>query len=110
MRRIGADRLDVDAGDDARLTITISEADDELRFEVADDGPGFDAAAAAMGHGFVNMRDRLGALGGTLTLDTAPGEGSRICGWVPVHVDEVEEEGDDGEAEVAPAAAEVPAS
>lgn len=72
------------AGDDARLTVTITEADGLLGFEVADDGPGFDADAAAMGHGFVNMRDRLGALGGTLELDTAPGEGSRIRGRVPV--------------------------
>jgi signal transduction histidine kinase len=101
------------AGDDARLTVTISEADDELRFEVADDGPGFDASAAEMGHGFVNMRDRLGALGGTLQLDTAPGEGSRIRGQVPVHVDppeDVEDDEDDDAAEEAPAAAEVPAS
>ncbi len=93
------------AGDDARLTITISEAGDELRFEVADDGPGFDASTAAMGHGFVNMRDRLGALGGTLVLDTAPGQGSRIKGQVPVvH----EEEPVEAEA-AAPAVAEVPA-
>jgi signal transduction histidine kinase len=92
------------AGDDARLTVTISEAEEQLRFEVADDGPGFDAEAAAMGHGFVNMRDRLGALGGTLELDTAPGQGARVRGWVPVPL----EEGPD-EPEVA-AVAEAPAS
>jgi len=72
------------AGDDAHLTVRISELEGALCFEVEDDGPGFDASTAAMGHGFVNMRDRLGALGGTLELDTAPGEGSRIRGWVPV--------------------------
>jgi signal transduction histidine kinase len=97
------------AGDDARLTITISESDGQLRFEVADDGPGFDAGAAAMGHGFVNMRDRLGALGGTLQLDTAPGEGSRIRGQVPVHPVEDEPDADEEEA-AAPTVAEVPAS
>ena len=79
------------AGDDATLTVTITEADGELRFEVADDGPGFDAAAAAMGHGFVNMRDRLGAIGGTLEVDSAPGEGSRIRGHVPVGAPEDDE-------------------
>ena len=93
------------AGDDARLTITISEAGDELRFEVADDGPGFDASTAAEGHGFVNMRDRLGALGGTLVLDTAPGQGSRIKGQMPVVHEEEPVEAD----AVAPAVAEVPA-
>src|SRR5580698_7063463 len=36
-----------------------------LLFSVADDGPGFDPAAARGGHGHVNMADRLGAIGGT---------------------------------------------
>src|SRR4029450_9072485 len=46
------------AGEEPRLTVTVTESDGELRFEVADDGPGFDVAAAAQGHGFVNMRGR----------------------------------------------------
>ena len=97
------------AGADARLTVTITEADGELRFEVADDGPGFDVAAAAMGHGFVNMRDRLGAIGGILEVDSAPGQGSRIRGHVPVDGPPLEP--DDGEQEDAGSeAAEVPAS
>ncbi|HEY5888895.1 MAG TPA: histidine kinase, partial [Acidimicrobiales bacterium] len=94
------------AGADAELTVTIAEVDGELRFEVADDGPGFDVAATAMGHGFVNMRDRLGAIGGTLELDSAPGQGSRIRGHVPVDVPPAEPEG----AEPVTEAAEVPAS
>jgi signal transduction histidine kinase len=54
-------------------------------FEVADDGAGFDSAsAAAKGHGFVNMSDRLGAIGGTLRVDSAPGEGTRIRGTIPI--------------------------
>jgi signal transduction histidine kinase len=94
------------AGADAELTVTIAEVDGELRFEVADDGPGFDVAATAMGHGFVNMRDRLGAIGGTLELDSAPGQGSRIRGHVPVDVPPAEPEA----AEPVTEAAEVPAS
>jgi len=78
------------AGAEAELTVTITEAEGELRFEVADDGPGFDAAAAAMGHGFVNMRDRLGAIGGTLEVDSAAGEGARSRGHVLVGRPEVE--------------------
>jgi signal transduction histidine kinase len=72
------------AGEEARLTVTVTESDGELRFEVADDGPGFDVAAAAQGHGFVNMRDRLGAIGGTLEVQSAPGEGTRVRGRIPV--------------------------
>ena len=54
-------------------------------FEVADDGAGFDSAGAAVqGHGFVNMADRLGAIDGAFEVDTAPGQGTRIRGRVPV--------------------------
>jgi signal transduction histidine kinase len=73
------------AGDDAKLTVRVWEADDHLQFEVADDGAGFDAAGAARdGHGFVNMADRLGAIDGTLVVDSAPGRGTRIAGRIPV--------------------------
>lgn len=84
------------AGDGAHLTVSVDEADGELRFEVADDGPGFDAAGAAMGHGFVNMRDRLGAIGGSLEVDSAPGEGARIRGQVPLDQEAASEEAEVG--------------
>jgi signal transduction histidine kinase len=71
------------AGEGSRITVTVSASDDELRFEVADDGPGFDATnAARTGHGFVNMADRLGAIGGALDVDSAPGTGTRIRGRI----------------------------
>src|SRR6185437_1735175 len=50
------------AGEGAHLTVTVAATDDELTFEVADDGAGFDATdIVRKGHGFVNMADRLGA-------------------------------------------------
>ncbi|MDP8954066.1 MAG: GAF domain-containing sensor histidine kinase [Actinomycetota bacterium] len=55
----------------------------ELRFEVADDGPGFDPARVGQGQGFVNMSDRLGAIGGTVEWHSAPGQGTTITGWLP---------------------------
>jgi signal transduction histidine kinase len=74
------------AGDGAHVTIRLREAEGKLLFEVADDGPGFDLASlAAKGHGFVNMNDRVGAIGGTLTVDSAPGQGTRISGSVPLN-------------------------
>jgi signal transduction histidine kinase len=51
---------------------------------VADDGPGFDAALAARGHGYMNMADRLGAIGGTVRWESAPGQGTRVLGSVPL--------------------------
>ncbi len=63
--------------------MTVSATDDELSFEVADDGAGFDATnAARTGHGFVNMADRLGAIGGALDVDSAAGTGTRIRGRI----------------------------
>jgi signal transduction histidine kinase len=71
------------AGEGARLVVTVGATDDELFFEVADDGAGFDAThAARTGHGFVNMADRLGAIGGALEVDSAPGSGTRIRGRI----------------------------
>ena len=55
-----------------------------LNFAVSDDGPGFDAAQARGGHGFINMADRLGAIGGTPRWDSVPGHGSTISGTIPL--------------------------
>ena len=55
-----------------------------LLFSVADDGPGYDAAVARRGHGYVNMTDRLGAIGGTVRWDSTPGHGSTVSGSVPL--------------------------
>jgi signal transduction histidine kinase len=55
-----------------------------LLFSVADDGPGYDAAVARRGHGYINMADRLGAIGGTVRWDSSPGHGSSVSGSVPL--------------------------
>jgi len=55
-----------------------------LLFAVTDDGPGFDPQAARGGHGFVNMSDRLGAIGGTVRWESEPGKGATISGSVPL--------------------------
>jgi signal transduction histidine kinase len=55
-----------------------------LLFSVSDDGPGFDAAVARRGHGYVNMADRLGAIGGTVRWDATPGHGAVVSGSIPL--------------------------
>ncbi|MEX0663775.1 MAG: histidine kinase [Acidimicrobiia bacterium] len=73
------------AGDGAEATVTVREDEGALLFEVADDGAGFDLSSGAQqGHGFVNMNDRVGAIGGTVTVDSAPSKGTRISGRIPI--------------------------
>ena len=53
-------------------------------FTVIDDGEGFDRRAGARGAGFTNMNDRLGAVGGTLRVESTPGAGTRVTGTIPL--------------------------
>jgi signal transduction histidine kinase len=55
----------------------------ELRFEVRDDGEGFDTSNGHPGQGLSNMRDRLAAVKGTLTVRSIPGHGTVVSGTVP---------------------------
>lgn len=67
-----------------RIWLRIARLDDTVHFEVADDGDGFDPRSVSGGSGLANMRDRIGAAGGTLDVVTEPGFGCRIVGSVPV--------------------------
>ncbi|HWO70794.1 MAG TPA: sensor histidine kinase [Actinomycetota bacterium] len=69
---------------DARAEVRLSASDEVLRFEVVDDGAGFDPASAPRGSGLQGMADRLEALGGSLEIRTAPGRGTTVAGRVPV--------------------------
>jgi hypothetical protein len=54
-----------------------------LAFTVEDDGQGFDPATTPRGTGLQGIADRLGALGGTADVTSAPGSGTRVTGRVP---------------------------
>ncbi len=71
---------------EAKVSVVVRDDGSELRFEVIDDGPGFAPEAMRRGHGFVNMSDRLGAIGGSVSWESNPGQGARIRGSVPVPV------------------------
>jgi signal transduction histidine kinase len=67
-----------------RVTIEVSE-NGGLRFEVRDDGPGFAPGGHAPdGSGLANLRDRLAAVGGELEIRSAPGDGTRVAGIIPM--------------------------
>jgi signal transduction histidine kinase len=71
------------AGEGTTVTVTVAAGDPGLTFVVKDDGAGFDTRSKGMGAGFQNMLDRLGALGGTLRVESAPGRGTQVTGVVP---------------------------
>jgi signal transduction histidine kinase len=66
--------------------IRLHEQDGELRFEIEDDGTGFDVATTSKGAGLTNMVDRFDALGGEVQVMSAVGQGTRIEGWLRVAV------------------------
>ena len=72
------------AGERTSATVRLWEAGETLSFEVDDDGAGFDMNRAVSGAGLTNMRDRLGAAGGTLRIESAPGAGTHVVGKVPL--------------------------
>jgi signal transduction histidine kinase len=72
------------AGADARAFVKISQSNGHLEFKVADDGVGYRMGVDHRGTGQLNMRDRIGALGGTLAIHSKPGKGTVVAGTVPV--------------------------
>jgi signal transduction histidine kinase len=72
------------AGREATVTLRMREDAGTLTFQVADTGKGFDAKARGLGAGFLNMADRLGALGGSLDVESAPRRGTTVSGTIPV--------------------------
>ena len=68
----------------ATVEVRLWEDAGGLLFSVTDDGPGFHPEAVRGGQGFVNMTDRLGAIGGSVRWDSEPGQGTAVRGSVPL--------------------------
>ncbi|WP_406304278.1 sensor histidine kinase [Streptomyces sp. NBC_00885] len=71
--------------------LTLSHLDDQVVLDIADDGRGFEpsdpragARAGDRGHGLPAMRARVRQLGGTLTVESAPGEGTVLSAAIPL--------------------------
>ncbi len=72
-RHSGADRVEVD----------LRSEEGEVVVRVVDDGPGL-VGPVRWGNGLRGMRERYAAAGGILTVHSAPGEGFRVVGRLPV--------------------------
>lgn len=71
-------------------TLTLTLLDDQVVLDVADDGRGFTpgeppaASPGVRGHGMPAMRARASQLGGTLTIESAPAEGTVLSAAIPL--------------------------
>ncbi|MGP3927559.1 sensor histidine kinase [Streptomyces sp. 8N616] len=77
-----------------RAALTLTCVDDRIAVDIADDGRGFDVRRTprpgpgrTRGHGLPAMRLRARQAGGTLTVESAPGEGTTVTVSVPLAPD-----------------------
>lgn len=79
-------------------TVTLGFLPDAVTLDVYDDGAGFDPAAAAApsdagGYGLRAMRQRVEQLGGTFSVESAPGEGTIVAAQLPAGLSAASTEG-----------------
>jgi signal transduction histidine kinase len=70
------------------VLVQVSEAGGKLHIEIEDDGKGFDPENISKRErrpfGLMGIRERVDILGGTVHIDSKPGEGTRIRLEVPL--------------------------
>jgi signal transduction histidine kinase len=71
-------------GSQVRASVRVWRETDALRFEVVDNGAGFEPDEKPLGTGLKNMSDRVGAQGGRLRIHSKPGDGANVSGLIPV--------------------------
>lgn len=63
----------------ASLWLRLALSDGQVRIEIEDNGRGFDRDTVSPGgNGLENMRSRLAECGGRMTLESAPGKGTKV--------------------------------
>jgi len=73
------------ASDASAVVVELSD-NGALRFEVRDDGAGFEPRTVQRGVGFTSMRDRVAAVGGEVSIESRPGHGTRVSATIPLEV------------------------
>jgi signal transduction histidine kinase len=72
----------------SHVTVTVDREEERVLFAVRDDGRGFadeqrNAAAERGSFGLTSMHARITSLGGELTIESVPGAGTYLRGWLP---------------------------
>jgi NarL family two-component system sensor histidine kinase YdfH len=77
------------------VVVTIRPLDHTLDVEVRDDGMGFDPAQVGAGHyGLIGLRERARLIGGTLNLESSPGQGTTLRVCLPLDSERPQRHGD----------------
>ena len=68
----------------SEVTISLSQQGEQVLVGVLDNGIGFEPTSVrSTAHGLLGMRYRVEAEGGRLQVDSAPGQGCHVRGWLP---------------------------
>ncbi len=67
-----------------QVIVNLVERDDFITMVVEDDGRGFDTSASSSGFGLRGLRERVALRRGSLSIESEPGEGTRITAKLPV--------------------------
>jgi signal transduction histidine kinase len=68
------------------VTVRLSGSSKGIGLSVRDNGKGFDFEnknSRVKGLGLVSMQERTRLLGGFLQIQSPPGEGVKVCAWIP---------------------------
>ncbi|MHB2021640.1 MAG: GAF domain-containing sensor histidine kinase, partial [Candidatus Xenobia bacterium] len=68
----------------SHVDLTLSADHRNVTLTIADDGQGFDGPGDVPGHlGLRSMRERMATVGGSLQIDSTPGQGTRVLAILP---------------------------
>ncbi|TKB34736.1 MAG: PAS domain S-box protein [Nitrospira sp.] len=68
------------------VTVKLSGSSKGIGLSVRDNGQGFDLEgkdARMKGIGLVSMQERMRLMGGFLRIHSLPGDGTKVCAWIP---------------------------
>lgn len=68
------------------VEVQIGLVNEELVLEIRDNGKGFNSLNASKGLGLNTITNRVEALGGNVSIDSAPGEGCRVIAHIPLQL------------------------
>ncbi len=78
------------------VIIKLSWQKDAIALEIQDNGVGFDTQKTTQGFGLHSMNDRLSSLAGLATIESDPGQGTRIIAIVELNNDRRKNHGNSG--------------